>query len=116
MGLESGGGAGGAEGRAIGGGVITPEAGRETFDVSFFGAVPPASGMLIRTVSRFATGLSVFEGRVIRIVSFLSASSVASADEVGFSSAMECDGNFFPISAPLRGVNRIVGIDHVNSL
>ena len=88
MGLESGGGAGGAEGRDIGGGVMTPDAGRETLDVSFFGAPLPASGMLIRTVSRLATGLSVFDGSVMRIVSFLSASSFGSADEVGFSSAM----------------------------
>lgn len=88
MGLESGGGAGGAEGRDIGGGVITPDAGRETLDVSFFGALLPASGILIRTVSRLATGLSVFGGSVMRIVSFLSASSFGSADEVGFSSAM----------------------------
>ncbi len=95
MGLESGGGAGGAEGRLIGGGVITPDAGRETFDVSFFGALLPASGMLIRTVSRLATGLSVFDGRVMRIVSFLSASSLVSAEEMGFSSAMECGGSFF---------------------
>ena len=116
MGLESGGGAGGADGRDIGGGVITPEAGRETFDVSFFGATLPTSGMLTRTVSRFATGLSVFDGRVMRIVSFLSGSSFGSADGVGLSSAMECDGNFFRISATLWGVNRIVGIIHVNSL
>jgi hypothetical protein len=88
MGLESGGGAGGAEGRDIGGGVMAPEAGRATFEVSFFGALLPASGILIRTVSRLATGLSVFGGSVMRIVSFLSASSFGSADEVGFSSAM----------------------------
>ncbi len=107
MGFESGGGAGGAEGRDIGGGVMTPEAGSETFDVSFFGALLPASGILIRTVSRLATGLSDFGGSVMRIVSFLS-SSFESADEVGFSSAMECGGSFFPITARLRSVNRFV--------
>ena len=95
-GLESGGGAGGAEGRDIGGGVAIPEEGRDTLEVSFFGVMLPDSGMLIRTVSRFATGLSVLDGSVMRMVSFLSDSSFGSADDVGFSSAMALLlGSFF---------------------
>ena len=111
MGLESGGGAGGAEGRDIDGGVAMPEVGSATLEVSFFGVMPPPdSGMLIRTVSRLATGLSIFGGSVMRMVSFLSDSSFGSADDVGFSSDMAWCGNFFPISVALRGVNRFVEI------
>jgi hypothetical protein len=95
-GLESGGGAGGAEGRAIGGadgrviggGVASPEVGSVTFDVSFFGVMPAVSVRFTRTVSRLATGVSPFGGSVMRIVSFLSGSSLGAADGVGFSSAM----------------------------
>jgi hypothetical protein len=89
MGLESGGGIGGAEGRDMGGGGTAPDpVGRDTFEVSFFGALPVDSGMLIRTVSRFATGPSVFVGSVIRTVSLLSDSAFGSADAGGVSSAM----------------------------
>ena len=87
-GLERDGGEGGADGRDIGGGVSAPELGSETLEVSFFGATLPASGILIRTVSRFAIGLSLFGGRVMRMVSFLSASSFGSEDGVVGSSAM----------------------------
>ena len=110
-GLESGGGAGGAEGRDIGGGVAIPEVGSSTLEVSFFGVMPPPdSGMLIRTVSRLATGLSVLGGSVMRMVSFLSDSSFGSADDVGFSSDMALCGNFFSISVALGGVNSFVEI------
>ena len=94
-GLESGGGAGGAEGRDIGGGVTIPDEGRDTLEVSFFGVMLVDSGILIRTVSRFATGLSVFDGSVMRMVSFLSDSSFGSVGDVGFSSDMALCGNFF---------------------
>lgn len=86
-GLESGGGAGGAEGRLTGGGGNAPDAGRFTFEVSFFGALPAGSGMLILTVSRFATGVSVEAGSVILIVSLLSDDSLGFG-VAGFSSGM----------------------------
>ncbi len=104
-GLESGGGAGGAEGRDMGGGVTIPEAGRDTLEVSFFGVMLPESGMLIRTVSRFATGLSVFDGSVMRMVSFLSDSSFGSVDDVGFSSAMALCWELFFLSQRRSGVS-----------
>ncbi len=105
IGFESGGGAGGAEGRVIGGGGTMPEEGRETFEVSFFGELPVDSGMLIRTVSRFATGLSVEEGSVIRIVSFLSDSSFGPAGVAGFSSAMACSWERIFLSQWRSGVS-----------
>lgn len=58
--------------------------------VSFFGVIPGAGllpGRLIRTVSRFAVGVSGFAGKVIRIVSALAASS-ADSEEKGRSSAI----------------------------
>ena len=65
--------------------------------VSFFGAVPSGAaglpGTLMRTVSRFTAGWSLFGGSVMRIVSFFVASSDGS-DAGGFSSAIifwECD-------------------------
>lgn len=64
--------------------------------VSFFGAMaaagieasPDLPGTLIRTVSRFTAGCSLFGGKVMRIVSFFVASSGESAEAGGFSSAI----------------------------
>lgn len=90
-GLVSGGGAGGVDGRLIGGGIV-PEPATVTLEVSFLGAgltsCVPASGTLTRTVSRFATGSSDFGGSVILMVSFLSDSSSGGVVAEGFSSAM----------------------------
>jgi len=90
-GLERGGGAGGVDGRLIGGGKV-PEPGRTTLDVSFLGSGPdscgPASGTFTRTVSRLAMGSSDLGGSVIRMVPFLSDSSSGGVLEEGFSSAI----------------------------
>jgi hypothetical protein len=63
------------------------------FVVSFFGVVPGGGaglpGTLIRTVSRFCTGCSLFGGRVIRIVSLFVTSSGDSDGAGGISSAIE---------------------------
>ena len=52
--------------------------------VSFFGAVPSGAaglpGTLMRTVSRFTAGASLFGGSVMRIVSFFVASSFGSEE------------------------------------
>ena len=73
-----GGGMGGPGGRGAGGG-RDPEAGKVTFEVSFFGACgagcTPDSGIFTRTVSRLATGPSVFGGSVMRMVSLFAGSS-----------------------------------------
>ena len=73
-----GGGMGGPGGRGAGGGTA-PEAGKVTFEVSFFGACTagctPDSGMFTRTVSRLATGPSILDGSVIRMVSLFAGSS-----------------------------------------
>jgi hypothetical protein len=60
--------------------------------VSFFGAVPGGAmglpGTLIRTVSRFTAGCSLFGGSVMRMVSFFVASSADSEGSGEFSSAI----------------------------
>jgi hypothetical protein len=63
------------------------------FVVSFFGAIPAGGmvglpGTLIRTVSRFTAGCSLFGGKVIRMVSLLVMSSPDSDGAGGFSSAI----------------------------
>jgi len=72
------GGIGAPGGLGAEGGMI-PEPATTTLEVSFFGACGGGctddSGMLTRTVSRLATGPSVFVGSVIRIVSLFPASS-----------------------------------------
>jgi hypothetical protein len=60
--------------------------------VSFFGAVPAGGtglpGTLMRTVSRFTAGCSLFGGRVMRIVSLFVTSSGDSEGAGGISSAI----------------------------
>ena len=60
--------------------------------VSFFGAVPSGAaglpGTLIRTVSRFTAGCSLFGGSVMRMVSFFVGSSADSEGSGEFSSAI----------------------------
>lgn len=89
-GFKEGGGGSGDPGGRGGGGGIEPEAGRMTFEVSFFGACgagcTPDSGMFTRTVSRLATGPSVLGGSVMRMVSLLAGSSWGRLE--GFSSAI----------------------------
>lgn len=94
-GAEGGGADGG--GAAGAGGVATP-APVGSFVVSFFGAVPPSGappgeglpGTLIRTVSRFTAGCSLFGGSVIRMVSLFVTSSDDSEGAGGISSAINC--------------------------
>ena len=88
-GLGGPGGFGGPEG------VPPSEASVGNLLVSFFGAVPGGAtglpGTLMRTVSRFTAGCSVFGGSVIRMVSFFVASSPDSGLAGGFSSAIGKD-------------------------
>ena len=78
-GFKEGGGGIGAPGGRGGGGGTEPEAGKVTFEVSFFGVCgagcTPDSGMFTRTVSRLATGPSVLGGSVMRMVSLFAGSS-----------------------------------------
>ncbi len=106
-------GAAGADGGATGergaaGGVT--DSGIGIFEVSFFGTWPTAAGAdvpgtLIRTVSLFIEGCSVFGGSVIRMVSFL----VESSSCMFGWSAMLVRGGEIGISASHSGVNGVFG-------
>jgi hypothetical protein len=83
-----------------------------SFVVSFFGATPGGAaglpGTLIRTVSLFWTGCSLFGGKVIRIVSLFVTSSGDSDGAGGISSAIERKSGERALShPPLRVVNTL---------
>jgi hypothetical protein len=81
------------------------------FVVSFFGVVPGGGaglpGTLIRTVSRFCTGCSLFGGRVIRIVSLFVTSSGDSDGAGGISSAIETNNGGVLYLTRLQGLSTL---------
>jgi hypothetical protein len=87
VGKDFGAGGGGMKGFGAEGGAPAAVAAVVNFVVSFFGDGLP--GTLIRTVSRFTAGCSLFGGRVMRMVSLLVKSSVDSDGAGGISSAIE---------------------------
>jgi hypothetical protein len=98
---EGGFGGGGMNGRDVSAGASPSAAGAAmpalSLVVSFFGETPAGGmgvmpllpGRLIRTVSRFAVGVSGLAGSVMRIVSAFAASSADSEGAGGISSAIK---------------------------